>query len=778
MTDDRMSIERELDDEEKGRNEAEEGEVDYLQVANASFEASTDYMRTSLTAQWERNLRMWQNRHPQGSKYDSDDYRARSKLFRPKTRSAMRKREAGAAAAFFATADIVAVDPHDDSDEIQLASAEIGKELLNYRLTKTIPWFLLTIGAYQDCNVMGYCVSRQGWLFEERQEGVDLQPVRDPISGMPSIDDTGALKLEERPIMKVVTDRPDVALIPPENVRFDYAASWIDPAQSSPFFIVQWPMYVTDIKARMRAKDSKTGQPQWKVYTDDMIQQARDEEDDSVRRARIKDRQDPVRDKARPLADFDIVFVREVFLRIDGEDKTFWTLGTQGLLTEPNSASAVYWYLNRRPYRIGFSNIETHKATPASIVELGGEIQQHLNEIINQRVDNVRLAMNARYFVRSGRNVDIESLRRGSPGSSTMMTDPDKDVVVHRAPDVTSSAYVEQDRGNVDYDELVGHFSAGTVQTERSLNETVGGMNMLSNAVNSVQDYDLRVFAETWAEPVLRDLLKLEQALEDDETVIGIAGKKAKLWERFGISEVTDEILEQEMHVTVNVGQGSTDPMQRIQKFQLAAQTVGMALGPSIQQMLNAEEIVKEVFGILGYKDGRRFFKFQDGVDPVVQQLQQQVQALQSELENKTAAARMAYDAKIAQIAADKESDAAVLRAEMKAAADNLRMQNNELAATTWAKMQDVQIEWAKLGQAIASERRAAAGQHLDRMASRDSDLHGRSAARAKQISDSANATAERRMKQSSTVPGDQVTKTLADVGNAISQLSNTLGSR
>ena len=38
--------------------------------------------------------------------------------------------------------------------------------------------------------------------------------------------------------------------------------------------------------------------------------------------------------------------------------------------------------------------------------------------------------------------------------------------------------YQEQDRLNVDYDELTGSFSQGSVMTNRKLGETVGGMGI------------------------------------------------------------------------------------------------------------------------------------------------------------------------------------------------------------------------------------------------------------------------------------------------------------
>jgi hypothetical protein len=172
--------------------------------------------------------------HPQGSKYLSDAYRARSKFFRPKTRAAVRKNEAIAAEAFFQTEDVVSVTAPDDDDPAQQASAEILKELLNYRLTKSVPWFLTLIGGYQDAQVQGLVCSYQYWEFNAAKK----------------------------------IDRPCVKLRPIENIRFDPSADWTDPVNTSPYFIDMIPMYVKDVQARSKMIDPKTGQPRWAPMSD------------------------------------------------------------------------------------------------------------------------------------------------------------------------------------------------------------------------------------------------------------------------------------------------------------------------------------------------------------------------------------------------------------------------------------------------------------------------------------------------------------------------------
>ena len=156
------------------------------------------------------------------------------------------------------------------------------------------------------------------------------------------------------------------------------------------------------------------------------------------------------------------------------------------------------------------------------------DLQTAANDIANQRTDNVQLVLNKRYHIRRSSNIDINALKRSVPGGSVMMDDPMTDVNVVSTPDITASAYEEQDRLNVDFDDIAGTFSQGTVQSNRLMNETVGGMEMLSGQANTMIEYMIRTFAETWVEPVLSQLIRLEQYYETDEVIMAVAINKSE----------------------------------------------------------------------------------------------------------------------------------------------------------------------------------------------------------------------------------------------------------
>lgn len=576
-------------------------DAELLKLAREAYSASTSYFDASIRNQIEANLRQFQGLHPRGSKYMADVNRSRSRLFRPKTRATIRKNEALAAEAFFSTTDVVSVGTEDDNDPHHQASAAIMQQILQHRLTKSIPWFQTLIGGYQDALSVGVVCSYQCWEYNAKKK----------------------------------IDKPAIKLIPIENVRFDPAASWIDPVNTSPYFIELVPMYVKDVKARMRTINPRTGEAKWKTVEDSKILAAVKAYGDTTRLQREQGRQDS-KESATATTDFSIVWVHKNIVEIDGADVIYYTLGTEELLSDAVPLDDRYAH-GHRPYVIGNCVIEAHKIYPSSLATLGKDVQAEINDLANLRIDNIRFALNKRYFVKRNKQVDIRSLVRGVAGSATLMEDPEKDVKTVEFNDVTGSSYQEQDRLNLDFDDITGTFNGASVQSNRKLNETVGGMELLDGSANQVSGYQLRTFVETWVEPVLRQLILLEQNYETDEVILAMAGKKADLLDKFGIDTVTDELLMQELTLTVNVGMGATNPTEQVKKFMQGMTSLKELVsdGTMMQIGLNVEEVITELFGKLGYRDGSRFFNADKAQDPMITQMQATIDQLTQKIQQK-----------------------------------------------------------------------------------------------------------------------------------------------
>ena len=600
----------------------------WLGKSQSALLSSTSFVDSNYRAQWENNLNAFQSKHHASSKYNSPEYRWRSRIFRPKTRAAIRNNESAAAAAFFTNNDVVSVTAVNPGNKAQQASAEVMQALLQYRLTKTIPWFITLIGGFQDASVIGVVASYQSWKYREIEVESEIlsENLGESFKGKTT---------------KVVEDRPDIELIPVENIRVHPAANWRDPVNSSPYLLRLIPMYVIDVKNRMSENSSKLQNNQWITLSDEEIFSCTKENFDPTRLTRENNREDKVRPTGT-IKDYDIVWVIENFM-IDstGIDRVFYTLGSEYMLSKEVLPIDKVYFTGKRPIAMGIAVIETHKIFPSAPTQLGENIQREINEVTNSRLDNIKLALNKRYLVRRGSQTDLKSIVRNVAGSITLVNDIEKDVKGFEFSDVTGSSYEEHNRLAVEYDEVVGNFSQSSVSSNRKLNETVGGMQMLRASAFGLTEYLIRTFSETWVKEVLYQLIKLEQKYETDVVILAIAAGNANLFAKYGVDSVTDDLLNQDLTLEVNVGIGATDPITKLNQFLLAMKHLTDILREPPPN-LNMEEVQKEIFGRLGHKDGTRFFIKKEDMTPQEQQLtseiekqQQIIEKLTSELENK-----------------------------------------------------------------------------------------------------------------------------------------------
>ena len=569
----------------------------WLRLSRSAYDASTQYIDSNYRKQWENSIRAFHNQHSLDSKYVNPNYEKRSRIFRPKTRSVIRKNEAAACQAYFSNSDVMNLEAMDQSSAEARANRDVMKQLIQYRLTtpgRGVPWFHVVQGGYQEAQKVGVVAAHIYWKYREK-------------------DDT------------VIEDRPYAEIVPIENLRFDLAADWTNPVETSPYLIHCIPMHLQDVRFRMENADKKTGTPKWKKYPDAVIASYVNASLDSTRQARNDTREDPLDSEPKDINDYLIVWVQRHIHSVDGEDVEWYTLGCEYMLSDPAPLSDTVLH-GRRPYVLGACMLEAANCMPGGVPELLKELQDEANELANQRLDNLKFVLNKGWFVRSGSNVDTASLLRNVPGRITMVTDLEKDVKEVNWPDVTGSSYVEQDRLNADIDELAGNFSASSMTTnpQVSNNAPVRNMQMLASPSSALTEYSLRTFTETFVQPVLRHVMLLEQAYETDEVIFALAAKKAKAFQRYGVNPSMDQVLAQELTLTVNVGSGATDPMMKLQRL---VAVLNAYVGVVKQQIpgLNTDEIGAELFGFAGYQNGRRFF-FDD--DPQKQQMGMQIKRL------------------------------------------------------------------------------------------------------------------------------------------------------
>lgn len=684
--------------------------------ASAIFTQSTDYMDANISAEWERALAHFNSKHSADSKYLRNDYR-RSKIFRPKTRANVKNQEAGLATAMFSTTGLVNVEPQNPSDQNQIGAAALIKELMQYRLEQRMPWALTVQGAYQDTKVYGICVSHQYWSLRQKEFET---PVTDHL-GQPVLDEAGNPAREKE--VDIEEDELRCDLVPPENFRFDPMADWRDVATTSSFIVLVRPMRVVDVEAMMKSNGG-----QWMDRPREAVVSAGMNSGDRVRSAREGYERTDASD-SMAVDGLTTVWAHMNIVREGTEDWVFWTLGTELLMTEPRRLMDMEPWLRKgeRPFVIGMSSVETHRTYPAGDVLQMATLQQEINEVANQRIDNVRLVLNKRYFIRRGAQVNIESLMRNVPGGAVQMSDTEKDVKEVATPDVTGSAYREHEALAMEMDELAGGFDAQKMASDGG---TPGGIARAGAVASAVRDYGVWLFVSTWVQPVLRQLMRLEQTYEADETIVALAANRANL-PRFDGSE-TDDLLSQELYLRVDAGIGTLDPIRKVDRLRLGIETV-MNL-PDMAMRLKSMRVANEVFSALGFVGAERFFDSEQEFQEKMANMPQQpsdIEVKMQELEIRNQDNQMRHEREMIKLEAENarlEREAAMKAqsqlddrmADLQKVAATLQTQRDIAAVKTQAQRDSAAI--SAMGKADAEERRERSAAEDRRSAERQAE--------------------------------------------------------
>lgn len=534
---------------------------------------------------------------------------------------------------------------------MQKASAAITHELLNYRLDRSsenagIPWFMTAMGAHLTATQTGNCISKQYWEYKkefvgyenvaQEQEPLDLEALG--LGGIAGIEAMPAPPIMVRQKkFKTVKDKPVIRLYPPEDVIKDPGADWTNQAQDSSYLILKNPMALREAREFLK-NNNEHSTLQFDEVEDEILKSMVGASQDSgtaasVRRSREVAGNDRYNDQAVD-PEFRTVWLHENFMRINDKDFVFWTLGIDRLVSNIVPVSKAYPEQGgARPVTIGVSTIEPFKIDPMSPVESWQPLQQEINDLVNLTLDATKQGVSPLTLVKRGRSVDIKALQNRSPDTVVYVQDVE-DVKFDRPGGPSGESHMAMEKLNADFDDLAGNFSIGSVQTNRQLGDTVGGMKMMTNNANAMGEYDLRVWIETWVEVVLRQLVKLIQFYESDENIIAIAAGKAKLMQKFGVDTLTNSMLTSQVVIICNVGLGSADPMLGLQKFGEASKIAGGIIGvENFQKRVKADEVINEVYGKAGYKDAaERFFNPGEEQDPRLQEAKQVVQQMQGAL--------------------------------------------------------------------------------------------------------------------------------------------------
>lgn len=642
-----------------------EGDSKWLGLIRSARTAQESYA-AGPKMRWQQAYRAYNNQHFSDSKYLSDRWRGRSKLHRPKTRNSVHKADARAANALFASTDVVQTSATDPSDPKQQASADICKEILNYRLNRSspkagVPWFQIAVGAHNDARMTGKCASKQCWDRREIHTG-KFEPVMgepapqiDPMTGqqavgpdgqpimgepMPVMEpgEGGIMRPKVKPVMRVVRDRPMIQLYPPEYVWVDPGANWINQAEGS-YLALLHPMSIGDAFAMMNSDQNTKSSVKWRPMTKEQLGHCRTPQEVTGPQAAREQQTNDRYGVLTGVPDFNTTWLIEWFVREEGREWHFWTGACLYLASDPMPLDEAYPFCKgERPVVIGVSVIEPHKIDPMSPVQAALPLQQEMNDLVNLRMDGVKENVRPLTIARAGQGIDANAIQNRSGDTVIYAKNPKEDIHFDRPAAIGAEAYEEMAHLNADFDDTTGEFNGSSVAMNRQINETVGGMKLLNTSANIMGDFDLRVWIETWVEPALRQIMRAIQYYEDDETILTVAAKKAKLWTKYGVDAVTDELLEREIMLTVDAGMGTADPAVALEKFAMAAKITGGIIGQEVQARVKQDDVIDEIFSKAGYKSAAdRFFHPGDQTDPRITKLKEMLQQQAAELQSKDA---------------------------------------------------------------------------------------------------------------------------------------------
>jgi hypothetical protein len=97
-----------------------------------------------------------------------------------------------------------------------------------------------------------------------------------------------------------------------------------------------------------------------------------------------------------------------------------------------------------------------------------------------------------------GKNVDLDQLKRRGQGSAVMVQNKD-DVTWEQTPTFPSQVVQMTQKLDIEFDDLSGQQNYGTINDNNNLGKTLGGLKLAAGAANAVQEFDIRVWIETWA---------------------------------------------------------------------------------------------------------------------------------------------------------------------------------------------------------------------------------------------------------------------------------------
>jgi len=223
-------------------------------------------------------------------------------------------------------------------------------------------------------------------------------------------------------------------------------------------------------------------------------------------------------------------------------------------------------------------------------VEQLESLQYELNDIRNQRMDNVTLILSRMWKVDKNAGVDEEDLI--SQAGQVVHVDDMDGVEPLTTPDVTQSAYNEESlvKGDMQLVSGVSDYTRGGSESGKgqggSLNQTATGIALLQEAGNARFKYKLDNIEDSLVS-FGKQLMALNHQFIDTQKTLRIIGAGRTQWINMQPDDITGQF-------DVTVEAGSTQPMNKSVRRAEARELV-QTLIPLVQLGINITPIIKNL---------------------------------------------------------------------------------------------------------------------------------------------------------------------------------------
>jgi len=235
---------------------------------------------------------------------------------------------------------------------------------------------------------------------------------------------------------------------------------------------------------------------------------------------------------------------------------------------------------NRPPFVLFQTDIEPIGFYPKSYVRALKPAQKTLNDIVDNRFDNLNLILNKMFKVRRNTYLDFDELF-AAPGQ-TVVVDEMEDVQEFRISNIISDSYKQEELTRRDMDTMSGMFNMAGIGSDTA---TMG--QIYTNEAMTRYREPLDLLAESFIK-LIKDLLILAKDYADEITML-----RVKSIDESTIFDLTKEDIRNDYSLKINFKTFMPNKQKVVQDLVMLLNVVGQLPG------INVKAYVKNIFDML-----------------------------------------------------------------------------------------------------------------------------------------------------------------------------------